>query len=176
MGRRRATALVAAALALGALAGCSEDEGPEAAATPAPRLPATPSASVTPAPENETAEEFIRRWNSVQNDMQKGDTHEWRRLSTDCSSCIRSADQIDEIYAAGGHIRTAGRKIISVRKSKQTDNPDVYTLTFRSTPTELQRTRAAAKETLLGGKAALEVHVASVDGAWTVKDIWQLAQ
>lgn len=113
---RHLVAAVAAVLVLGA---CSDD--------PTPRFEADPSdtPSVTPTPDepepweeksDEGAIAFVEHWVDTFNKMRSdGVTADLDRLSSPrCESCAGSIQYAEEIYGAGGSLKTEGWKVESV--------------------------------------------------------------
>jgi hypothetical protein len=127
---QRVLAEIAAATA-GAvvLAGCTSSP-PEPEPFPEPTLssaasPPSPSPSIsppTPPPEAEgtspkAAKAFARYYiQLVSHAIVSGDTSELRKVSSeDCVSCDAIAGNIEEIYAAGGHIKSDGWRVRTIQ-------------------------------------------------------------
>ena len=166
--RGSAVALALSAALLG-VTGCSQDD-PEPEAENRPTETETSLAAV----EDESPEEFIRRWNDVQNEMQKGDTEAWRSLTPDCSACQKTADRVDAAYDAGGYVRTDGRRILTITKSFSRGNNHQYEVEVESSPTTFRLSRDAQEETLEGGKLRLAVSLTHDGTVWVFNDYWQL--
>lgn len=149
------------------LTGCSTEE-------PEPKIAEAPSAAPTPV-EKETAEEFIRRWNDEQTEMQKGDTAAWRAMTSRCKGCLATADQVDKYYAAGGDVSTDGRTILSIRKSDRSPSlKHAYLIEVDSSPTTYRIASGSPYETLDGGQAVYEIHLKKSGGSWKFVDYWQI--
>lgn len=147
------------------LTGCGQDE-------PEPKMEPEPSASPA-AEKEETAEEFIRRWNDEQREMQKGDTTEYRRIAGECEPCMETAERIDGIYAAGGFVKTEGRTVRSIRKSERSPNiKHAYVVEVISAPTTYKNSSKAPEESLDGGDSVYEVRLSKKDGEWVLIDTW----
>jgi hypothetical protein len=128
-----------------ALAACSAEP-----ATPPPFTPGTsassPSASVTA--HAETAEEFIRRWHQLGNDMElDGKTADYLQLTSSCTSCNTYADTVDRIYEHGGYIRTEGERILRINRHAGL----TYDVRFESEPIDYNESSSAAEKHLPGG-------------------------
>lgn len=149
------------------LTGCS------APTEPVPRS-AEPSVGPTKGTKQETAEQFIRRWNDEQREMQKGDTTKYRKIAGECESCMRTADSIDEFYAAGGYVKTEGRSIVWWRKLGKTAGGTIYQLRVSSAPTEYTTRKGAPVQTFDGGQVTYELLLNRRDGRWALSDIWQI--
>jgi hypothetical protein len=166
----------AAALALAcalALAGCSDDgepEGEEPTWTPmsTPEEPSTsPAGSVpTVAPENETARQFLRRWVSLINLIQRtGDATPYRAIAgPDCRSCRQFADRVESIYSSGGYIKTGGSRIVEMTR----DGEGQWTVSLMAAPTELKESANAKVQMLEGGPYGYVVYLLRVDGRWSI--------
>ncbi|WP_162598730.1 hypothetical protein [Nocardioides gilvus] len=152
------------------LTGCGAEE-PVPKFAPAPTV--APSAG-TPTPVDEkSAEEFIRRWNDEQRDMQKGDTSKYRQIAGDCETCMKAADRIDEIYASGGFVKTDGRKVRSIKPSGPSENAEnTYVVEVYSSPTSYRESSQAPEESLNGGVATYRLQLSRSAGKWAVQDIW----
>lgn len=100
---------VALGIALGGLSGCAQEE-------PEPKFAEQPpSADPTPEEKKETAKEFIRRWAEAERDMQNsGEAAEYRSITKACSPCQELADDMEEVYARGGWVRTEGMSITKI--------------------------------------------------------------
>ena len=167
--RRTAVALALSSVVL-SLAACSDDEpGPKAAEEPT-------AVETTPVAEQETPEEFIRRWNDVLNSMQEGDTGEWRSMTPECDGCARSADFIDEVYANGGYVKTDGRRVLSVKETSADESGLVFSVRTKSAPTELRRSSTAPIERMDGGTAELQVRIKQDAATWKFVDMWQVPE
>jgi hypothetical protein len=164
--RRHAAALLAAALLLAA---CSDDPEPRFAPTEAPSP--TESSSST-APEAQSPEEFIREWVELDNQMTaSGETDEFRAASVGCDPCNEYADQVEQIYGAGGFIRTDGRTVTSVEKAELRG---AYELRIESSPTKYKERAGGSVKSLPGGEATLRLVLRKRDGEWIVADEVQL--
>lgn len=142
------------------LSGCGGKE-------PEPKFEAEPSSTPTPSvAKQETAEEFIRRWNDEQTRMQKGDTTEYRRIADKCEPCMTAADQIDGIYAAGGFVKTDGRTIKSIESVSEEQGSRSYRVTVTSAPTEYQEKAGASIRRFKGGPAVYDVSIYRDDREW----------
>ncbi len=111
------------ALALGlalALSACGGDPEPQFEADPSP----APSEVTTSAPAKEAWEEkspegavaFAEYWLAVFNEAENsGEVEELKSLSSNnCGSCNNFVAAIEEVYAAGGSMRSEGWRILSV--------------------------------------------------------------
>lgn len=159
-----AAVVACAAVAAGALAGCEGDGGDptpspsQSASSSAP--PPSPSESTSASPQAETAEEFIRRWVEVRNEMQNtGDTKEYRRLSRGCGPCLDVADRVDVVYQAGGFIRTDGWSVLSVKKVRNQPRVATYHVRVDNAPTEYKESSGGALKSIEPGRPTLEVTI-----------------
>lgn len=149
MSVRRALA-VAAALPL-LLAGCSEGEAEPKMPDPSPSSSSsTPTAE--PTAEQETPEEFVRRWQKTADAMvTSGDTSEFRAISKGCRACADYADRIDAAYEGGGQIRFGGSKVESIKT--EAEDPPTLVVQVKSaelrivTPGEEPQVFPAAQQT-----------------------------
>lgn len=172
------------------LTGCGEAE-------PVPKFAPAPSVTPTPAPgaatvdeaaaakgppetkptavKQETSEEFIRRWNAEQTRMQTGDTAGYREMTPQCEACQKTTTRIDRYYAAGGFVRTKGRKILSIRPSDRSPGQEhAYLVEVDSAPTKYRTSAHAPKETMRGGRSIYEVLLRKQNGEWTFVDYWKV--
>lgn len=147
---RRALALFVLAPLL--LAGCSDgDPEPD----PTPKMPDPTSASPSPTEsetaEAESAEEFVRRWVEVSNEMQQtGETGTYLGISAKCGPCRQVAQQVADAFEAGGYVKTDGWTIKSITDRSGGGKP-IYDVEVRSAPTILKASKSSKPSRLPGG-------------------------
>lgn len=166
MSVRRALA-VAAALPL-LLAGCSEGEAEPKMPDPSPSSSSsTPTAE--PTAEQETPEEFIRRWQKAALDAQnEGDTSEYRSMGPNCRPCSDFADQVDRIYADGGSVKLASLRVVSVEGAGA--DADQFKLVRVLGPTRVLDAAGQQKQSFAGGREVLSVFLEKRNDAWRVRN------
>lgn len=150
------------------LAGCSED--PE----PRPQMPDPTSSSPTPeptpteseTPEAESAEDFIRRWVEVGDEMQvTGETAEYDAMTPDCRPCQSFVQNVADVYQAGGTAEFDGSRIVQIRRVG--DAPPTFTLT-KDLPETVINNASGDTETLPAGRTTLRVTLGREAGAYVV--------
>lgn len=158
------------------LAGCSDGGEPEA--DPTPKMPETsstlPSPSETETVEEESPEEFIRRWVEVNTEMQNtGDASEYVALSRGCDTCVRTAKRIEMIYRNGGSVETDGWIIKRIIDRTNGGSRPVLDLKISSSPTRYQESAGAEMQRLDGGDIVMRVRL---NGAqpWEVVELTQV--
>jgi hypothetical protein len=176
--RRLATLLATAALALGANA-CSEDPEPIIAPpspSPTPSEPAaSPTDDSTEAPEDETAEEFIRRWQAASFEMQNsGKTDLYLALSTGCTSCESLAAGIEDIYGDGGAVRGAGGAVLDIRRAGKVAETLVYEFRVRTSPSAVLDSNGNVETRLTGGTGTYQINLTRNSGEWSVARVSRL--
>ncbi|NYE35669.1 hypothetical protein F4692_000773 [Nocardioides cavernae] len=161
---RRAIALTFAVPLL--LSGCTEEE-------PTPKLPDPTTSSPTPTPEEtetpevESAEDFVRRWVEVGDEMQStGDVAEFRRMSRNCQACRGVADQVASIYEAGGSIDFAGTEIDRLRSVAP--QPPTFHLDLRTPETVIRDANGGVDQRLPAGVGKYLLTLNGEPGAWFV--------
>lgn len=165
--RRLVAGAAAALLLVGALGGCGSEASD---AAPTPKLPeptsSTPPPSVTP--EEESPEDFIRRWAQAEVDMENtGDTAEYRRLSRGCEACVSLANQVERFYADGGYVKWGGWEVVSIKPwGKAKDHYEVVT---ESEPTEYRESATGPVQRIEGGRSTLRLVLDRQDG-WRLAD------
>jgi hypothetical protein len=170
---RQVIVSAAAVLSASLLVACTADE-PSAGVTPTPspsgtELPGTPTSE----PSAETAKEFIRRWNDEETRMQSGDSAAYRRSSRECPRCLEFADKVDGYYEAGGYVRTAGRKVLWVRRTERPARGiAVYRYAYESAPTRYRTSAEEPIQKLDGGRSVDEVTLRREGTEWVVMDKW----
>lgn len=166
MSVRRALALAAALPLL--LAGCSDDE-------PEPKMPDPPPSSSSssstpiaePPKEQESPEEFIRRWVQVGDEMQQtGEVAEFRRLSRNCQACAQVVDQVRTIYAGGGSIEFAGSQVSLLKRVAP--DPPTFHLNLSTPETVIRNAAGAVDQRLPSGEGLYLVILNGRPGAWHV--------
>ncbi|WP_110238558.1 hypothetical protein [Nocardioides gilvus] len=152
--RRVSASLVAVAMGLTLLVGCSgEQPEPKFAEEPTAE---PPSPTVDAAPKKETVKEFLVRWAEVEREMQNtGKTEEYAALSAGCQPCEALVKRVEEIYANDGFIRTDGRLIQGVDEKGR----NRYSVKVAAAPTEYQSTAGAPVESLEGGESRYRIHL-----------------
>lgn len=170
---RRALALSLAVPLL--LAGCTEEE-------PTPKIPNPTTSSATPTPEetetaepeSESPEDFIRRWISVNTDMQNtGNVAPYKDLSRKCKPCIRTANRVEQIYQDGGFLRTEGWILKKTIDMTGADGAPIYDLEIKSSPTEFKETARGEVERYAGGNIVMRVRLNSA-APWQVIQLTQV--
>ncbi|MCW2736376.1 hypothetical protein [Nocardioides sp.] len=161
---RRALALAVVVPLL--LAGCTDE--PE----PTPQMPDPTSSSPSPTPtesetpEAESAEDFIRRWVEVGDEMQvTGETDEYDRMTPECEPCQSFVANVEEVYSAGGSAEFAGSKIVQIRRIG--DAPPTFNLTKDLPETTIHRA-GGKTETLPGGRTTIRVTLGKAKDRWVV--------
>src|SRR4051812_19640996 len=151
-----------------ALMGCSDESSSSADPPPATTTAASSSPESTPSQDSETPEEFVRRWVETDREMQNsGDTEAVRSVSEGCTPCDGLADQVDDIYAKGGHVKTDGLKILRLKASKQDRNDEVAVhIWVDSRPTELVESAGAEVQRLPGGRLQYIVTIRETGSGW----------
>lgn len=163
---RRTLALAAVVPLL--LAGCTDE--PE----PTPKMPDPTTSSPSPGPtdsetpEAESAEDFIRRWVEVGDEMQvTGETSKYRSLIDEtCKACRDFASSVEDVYRSGGSVSFGGSTINRIAEREQ--RPPTYAVT-KTLPRTVIRREGSAPEVLPAGKTTLLVILGKSAGDWTVK-------
>lgn len=171
--------LAALVLVLGP-AGCSSDEPEPKVAPSTPSSPSTSGVATAPTTPPEAtdltragAERFVDFWfRALSAGMVTGSTDDVARLSDeDCRSCQALIQQIDALYAKGGHVRTKGWVVAAKTPNGQFDI---------GTPSFLIRVDQASRVLLDGSKvvdrtprAVVPMHITldSSANAWVVADL-----
>ena len=156
------------------VAGCSDPE-------PTPKIPdptptsSTPSPTDSETPDEETAEEFVRRWVDVNTKMQAtGDASEYVALSSKCKPCRATADRVESIYADGGFVETQGWLVDRVIDRTGGGGSPVLDLEITSTPTKYRETAEGPTKELDGGQIVMRVRL-NRGAPWQVVALTQVA-
>lgn len=171
--RRSLVACALAPLLLGlALSGCQEAE-------PTPKMPETAASSATPtetpSAEQESPEDFIRRWVALDKEMQNtGKTRDYMQVSSSCAPCAEVAERVEGIFHAGGYVRTKGWVILGIKDRSPAVGPKVFDLRVRSTPTTYKESAESAERTLSGGVLSYRLRLNS-STPWRIVNLNQLA-
>jgi hypothetical protein len=156
------------------LAGCSDPEPilPDPPTTSP--SPTTPSPTASETPEQESAEDFIRRWVQANTDMQAtGDVTDYVALSRRCKPCNETAERVESIYAAGGFIETKGWQINRVI-DRTGGGPPVMDLRITSAPTKYKESANAETQSFDGGRIVMRVRL-NATAPWQVVQLTQVA-
>ncbi|QCX28703.1 hypothetical protein [Nocardioides jishulii] len=139
------------------LAGCAE-------ADPQPKFE-KPAASPSVAGE-ETAEEFIERWNDEYNRLIAGEPNSWREMTASCDPCIQAADTVESYYEAGGGAKTEGRRIIAVKVGEPVQGQYLANVRIKSAPTTYREAADAPEKQLSGGTWTYDVTLTRDGREW----------
>ncbi|MBF4762485.1 hypothetical protein ISU07_05060 [Nocardioides islandensis] len=170
---KRLLAALACALVLTA---CSDDSSSTAdPPTPTTSAPSDPTSS--PTEEAESPEEFVRRWVDVDREMQNsGDTREYRRMTKGCEACKGVADQVDDIYRAGGYVKTDGLQVKKIRAGDADSNGEVEVqLDVESSPTEYVESAGGEIQKLPGGPVSYLLTLHQSTNSWLLVLLERLA-
>ena len=171
------------ALASLLLAGATACSGDGAQAEPTPKMP--PISSSTPStPEPEPWEvksragvkAFLQRYVEIFSEATRtGDTEAYRALSTNCDGCDEVADQVDEVYQAGGRIESEPDKFKGWSVDENGLNGGAAcVLVFESSRTRWIRRPGAEPETYPGGTIEQLVKLEWTGSGWTVTGLFPL--
>ena len=164
--------------------GAGDEPGPDVAgstsSTAAPTTSAptsvAPITNATPEPEVETAEQFIRRWHQVGDDMQQtGDTRSYLALSPDCRACADTARLIAAYYEAGGYVEYSGTRVTRVKKLGSVGKALEFEVDRTSPPTRYKESAQGPIQALDGGKDKIRIKIAQANGRWFVLDVGLLS-
>jgi hypothetical protein len=157
------------------LAAACTGADPEADPSPTPSS-ASPSVSPTPTesssapPRAETAVEFIKRWITVGDEMQRtGDSSSYRSISRRCPPCLDFAGSIDAIYAAGGWVKTEGWEIKRVLRVSGSGNRRVVRAEVLSSPTTYVDRKGGDQKSFPGGRLIEVFEVERVGSSWQMR-------
>lgn len=146
------------------LSGCGQDDPqPRFAAqtTPAVGESASPAPSESVVPDDETPEEFIRRWNKLDHAMHNtGETEDFSAVSSKCEPCMDVADRVAAYYAAGGSVEWAGREITGIQRLGR----GAFDVRFESAPVRVKKSADQAAERLEGGPGRMRFVLEKRDG------------
>ena len=162
---------------------CSDGE-PEA--EPTPKMPTTSSTTSEPEPEPEPWEvksragvkAFLQRYVQVFSDAARtGDTSEYRSLGPNCDGCNQIADQIDEVYQAGGRIESGPYRFAGWSIDENgLHGSAACVVTYATGKTTWIRTKGASPETYPAGQTDQLVTLQWQDDAWVIIGLENLAQ
>jgi hypothetical protein len=158
------------------LSGCSDDSS--SSADPPSPTPTASTSDASPTPEPETPEEFVRRWVEVDREMQNsGDTQGFRSISKGCTPCKGLADQVEQIYDAGGYVKTDGLEILRLEAGSKDDNDQVSVhMWVNSTRTELRESADADVQQLPGGRLQYVITIRETAAGWNTVLLEGVAQ
>lgn len=169
--RRHTHGVIVGLAALLLVGGCADDPEPKfSEPTDSPTPSETDSSPVAP---QQTAEEFIREWVRLDNQMQAtGETDAFRAASSGCQSCVSYAERVADIYRSGGFIRTEGRTVLTV---KEITSDRTYRLKVRSAPTKYREGSDSPTKSLDGGVTTYRLTLRRSESGWVVADEAEVA-
>lgn len=174
MSLRRALA-AALLVPLALLSACTEDEPVPQMPDPTTVTPSPTETSSTAAPE--TAEEFIRRFNEANVEMQAtGETTAFLSLTQECRPCSETANKVEGFYSRGGFVKWAGWKILRVRHDQDTEQSSEYRVEVVTPKTRYKESDTAKVTVLDGGRVVYRASLVSAADSWLMSDLVQLSQ
>ena len=120
------------------------------------------------------AEQFVGYWTDTLNEATtSGDTEQLKSLAgNDCRTCGDFASQLDEIYAAGGHVESDGWEVDRVvAEAGNTEDEVGLFVTFQVSPQTVFASEDADAQEFEGGNQGFRFHLVREDGAWQVQDL-----
>ena len=164
---RRVVAAFVVCSVLVALAGCAEGE-------PEPKMPEPTSSASSPTPvetsdepEQESAEDFIRRWVEVGDQMQvTGSVAEYAAITPKCDACQAFVRNVEQVYARGGFAEFAGSEFVRITRAGA--EPPTFDVTKRLPKTVIHHGDSRQPQVLAAGTTTLRVTLNQADGVWTV--------
>ncbi len=120
------------------------------------------------------AEQFLGFWTDTLNEATAtGDTEQLKSLSADeCTTCDDFAEQLDQIYEAGGRVESDGWEIEkAVPEAGATDNEVGLLVTFSVSPQTVYQTEDAEAQEFEGGNQGFRFHLVREQGEWQVHDL-----
>lgn len=163
------------------VAGCQSN--PEPAPLPSPTPSPTPSSSPSPTvaaptlpPEargtsTASAKAFVRHYVALINHATaSGDTKGLRsHAAADCSSCTNIADRLDEIYGAGGFIRSNGWRIQSIIPvANQPRTTPALQLAVALSPQRVVEREGGPVRSFEGGRQPMTIFLERLSRSWRV--------
>lgn len=169
-------ALVAALLVpLALVSACTEDDPVPQMPDPTTSEPSPTKTTSTAAPE--TPEEFIRRFNDANVEMQAtGDAAEFLALTQECRPCSETAAKVEGFYSHGGFVKWEGWTILKVAHDFDTDQGAEYRIEVRTPRTRFKESGTAPTQTLDGGKVVYRAALVKHADSWLVSDLVQVSQ
>jgi len=120
------------------------------------------------------AEQFIGFWTDTLNEATtSGDTEELKALAAkECTACGAFAAQLDQIYAAGGHVESDGWAIEEITpEAGATDNEVGLLVKYKVAPQKVFESEDAKARDFDGGPQGFRFHLLREDGEWQVHDL-----
>jgi hypothetical protein len=168
--------MIAGLVLLVALSGCRGGDS-EAAPSPSPTPTVSGGTSPSPTPQPETAEQFIRRWVEVYNEMQNtGDTEEFRLLGPKCPPCRRLAAGVGRYYADGGYVKTEGWRTLKTKEKVSVKDKMQFDVEIDASPIRYRESADGPVKSLDGGRTTIRFDLLQRDDSWQVADFTQVAQ
>lgn len=175
-GRRLVAAVVCVPLL--AVGGCADDPKPKVA--PPTETPTSSSPTATPTPEpwekktNAGAVAFAKHWVDVFNEAQRtGDTAAMRELSaTSCVSCSGFADQLEKLYAGGGHLESEGWRVKQALPTKNVPTGSaIVDLRVKRSVQTIRPGDGSKSQQFPGGLATFSASIGWVASAWQMNEL-----
>jgi hypothetical protein len=120
------------------------------------------------------AEQFVGYWTDTLNTATaSGETEDLKALATPaCQACTDFTTQLDQIYAAGGHVESEGWEINKiVPEAGATDDEVGLLVTFAVSPQKVYESEDAKPQTFEGGNQGFRFHLVRDEGNWQVQDL-----
>jgi hypothetical protein len=125
-----------------------------------------------------SAKAFVRYYFVlINNAITTGDTEPLLRYGRDgCQSCSTIAENVDEIYDAGGSIKSLGWGLKGIYAvPQQPRSRPVFDLDVRLSPQEVRPRSGAKVKHYEGGKQPMTIHLSRQKDGWTVTQLDKVA-
>jgi hypothetical protein len=120
------------------------------------------------------AKAFASTWvNTLNAATTSGNTKELKKLAAPtCTRCEDFVQSLTKIYGAGGHVDTAGWKLVHVIPVQGgTKEKPVFQLSVQVAPQTVVASKGAKAKKYQGGKQGLEMFLTPDSGHWVVEKI-----
>ena len=117
------------------------------------------------------AQNFARYWVTTLNQATtSGKTEKFKALNKDsCDTCTDFAKQLDDIYAAGGHVETDGFKVKKIANEAGVPKPGAgVSVVLTATPQKVYKSKGAAPRSLKGGDLRLRLIMVREKSHWVM--------
>lgn len=120
------------------------------------------------------AQNFARYWiDTLNKATTSGDTKKLKTLQKkSCETCTDFAKQLDDIYAAGGHVETKGFEVKKIANEAGVPAPGAgVSVVLTATPQKLYKAKGAVPRSLKGGDLRLRLIMVRVSHHWAMDRI-----
>jgi hypothetical protein len=132
--------------------------------------------AATAEPQAQSPEEFVNQWVAVYNDFEdSGDASVFASLNAQCATCQDFITLVEEAYAKGGFVKSAGWKVESTEEFYRRPGAVGIRATVMVSPSRYKPDDAGEVTVGRGGEVVMEFDLVRRDGQWKLATVTRSA-